>query len=117
MTPHASAAQLAAWLPSGVTVGDTNETLRQLTRASEDIDYVVLAGYAVDTNGLATNARIKQALADAVCAQVEFYIEVGEEGGIDGRARTQTSVSGSSGTRAPSVGPRALHILSVNGLR
>ena len=118
MTSHASAAELAAWLPAGTVVGGnvTAEINRLLERASEDIDYVTTAGYTT-SGGIASDPDIADALSRATCAQVEHYLEVGESNAIDGRARTQVGTRGMGGTNAPSVGPRALHILSVAGLR
>lgn len=118
MTAHATPSQLAAYLPAGTVVGDEAEVLRQLERASEDVDYWTTTPYELDEDtGLAADIDIAAALAKATCAVVEQWLDVDEANSIDGRARTQSSVNGASGTRAPSQAPRALHILNVAGLR
>lgn len=81
------------------------------------MDNTVTLGYSVDaTTGIPDDTDIATALSDAVCAQVEFWAEVGEANDIDGLAGTDVSLSGYSGPRAPKVSPRAFRILQNAGL-
>ena len=118
---YATVTQLNAHLPAAQAV-DTNdatelaEANRLLARASELVDSVVRARYAVDTADAPTDATIAAALTLAVCAQYEQWIEVGEANAIDGLAGTQIAVSGYSGGRAPAVAPRAMAALKAAGL-
>lgn len=114
MDAYATEAQLGEWVGDLVTV--PADAARLLVRASALIDGTVRGQYTVDTAGIPTDADIAQALADAVCAQVEQWIEVGEHNDIDGLAGQQTSVSGYSGPRAPRLAPRALDALANAGL-
>lgn len=113
MAAYATSVELTAWLPSGTTVSDAD---RLLLRASELIDSVVAAPFAIDGDGLPTDADIAGALRDATCAQVEQWLEVGEANDVDGLAGTQVSASGFSGSRAPTLAPRARRILTSAGL-
>lgn len=99
---------------SYVEVIDPDDISRLLARASELVDGAVRQPYTTDDDGLATDADIAAALRDATCAQVEQWIEVGEENAIDGLAGTPRSVGG--GVRAPELSPRALRILLNAGL-
>jgi hypothetical protein len=111
---YATSAELSAFLPAGTTVTDAD---RVLARASERIDGTVMAPFTVDTlTGLPSDPDIAAAMRDATCAQVEQWLEVGEENDIDGLAGTEVSVTGYSGRRAPRVAPRALQILQNAGL-
>lgn len=111
---YATLAQLLEFVTWEAAIPDAE---RQLLRATELIDATVLSAYTIDdTTQLATDTVVAQALADAVCAQVEFWLEVGEEHDIDGLAGTQVSVTGYSGKRAPVVAPRALRFLQAAGL-
>lgn len=111
---YASEAELTAWLPAGTSVDDA---ARLLARASTRIDGVVTAPFDVDPNtDLPTDTDVAAALRDATCAQVEQWLEVGEENDIDGLAGTEVSVQGYSGKRAPKVAPRAFDILQQAGL-
>ena len=125
MTTYATVAQLAAD-PWGLTPPDA---ARLLVRASEVIDQALrTAIYAVDTNGAPTDAAVAQVLADATCAQVEFW-ETGDEeddilGPVQGisLAGMQIQYGGSgavSGGRvSPTyLAPRAHRILVNNGMR
>lgn len=113
-TAYATDSQLDAWLPDGVTA--PTDTDRQLVRASELIDSTVRQPFTLDDDGLPTDPDIASVLADAVCAQVEQWIEVGVDNDIDGLAGQQVSVAGFSGKRAPELCPRAYRILKVAGL-
>ena len=125
MTTYATVEQLAAD-PWGLTPPGA---ARLLVRASEVIDQALrTAVYAVDTNGAPTDAAVIQVLADATCAQVEFWQTGDEEDDILGPvdeislAGMQIQYGGSgvvSGGRvAPTyLAPRAHRILVNAGLR
>lgn len=85
---HATATQLATYL--GVDEQDLTVGARELTRATEVIDEHIVAPY--DTE----DPDVLSALADATCAQVEFWLEVGEEHDIGGQ-RGQVSIGGQGG--------------------
>ncbi|MGD3112629.1 hypothetical protein, partial [Streptomyces sp. YGL11-2] len=119
---YATPEQLAAYL--GEPAPDGAERL--LTRASEDVDSALLtAVYAVDEDGDALDARVRAALADAVCAQVEHWLATGDDGtgagGIwDSVSIGPVSLSGRSG-QPPGAGgvelaPRAARALRRAGL-
>lgn len=114
MTAYASSADLTVWLDSDTTMPDDVDRL--LDRASELIDDVVRQPFTVDTLGNPTDENVQVILQSAVCAQVEQWLEVGEENDVDGLAGTQVSTTGFSGLRAPTLGPRALRILRTSGL-
>lgn len=112
--PLATESDLTDWLPDGTVVTDAP---RLLARASQRIDSAVLAAFDIDiVTALPTDSTVAAALRDATCAQVEQWLEVGEENDIDGLAGTQIAVTGFSGKRAPRIAPRALDILRDAGL-
>lgn len=79
---YATAAQLTAYLGAAAAPADAD---RMLDRASELIDSVLItAVYDVDTAGSPTDVTAIAALADATCAQVEFWLASGEEDDILG---------------------------------
>ncbi|MDT0567916.1 hypothetical protein RM704_10610 [Streptomyces sp. DSM 3412] len=100
-----------------------------LARATEllDSDFLKAAVYAVDGDGMPTDAEVVKAFADAVCAQVEFWGEVGEETDISGPLQGVTigSVSLQYGAGDNRSGPdyyapkliRALQSLPADKLR
>jgi hypothetical protein len=113
--PYAETSDLEAWLGSSRSAPSDAERL--LTRASDLIDSIVVATFAVDaTTKLPTNTDTAAALRDACCAMVEFWLEVGETNDIDGLAGTPVSAGGYSGMRAPANSVRALRILRGAGL-
>ncbi|MFE5996770.1 hypothetical protein ACFQ6C_07730 [Streptomyces sp. NPDC056454] len=59
---------------------------RLLERASEllDSDFLLTAIYDVDDDGMPTHPLVAAGFRDAVCSQVEFWGEVGEETDISG---------------------------------
>lgn len=113
-TPYATVEDLVAWLPADALSG--GDTDRLLLAASRRVDAAVRAPYATDDDDLPTDDRVAAALRDATCAQVEFWLEVGEAADVDGLAGTTYSVPGYSGTRTPKLGPRALDALTSAGL-
>lgn len=85
---------------------------RLLLRASDRIDDAVLAQFSLDTqSGLPTDLTIARTLADATCAQVEFWLEVGEGHDIDGIRGPMQVVGGGSYQAPPDLAPRARSIL------
>jgi hypothetical protein len=114
---HATEAQLVAWLPDG-TAPTGAEATRLLARASQLVDDHVLSGYAVDEFGKPSLLEVRDALRDATCAQVEEWLEVGEENDTAGYpAATSISGTGLSVTHMPAVlAPRARRALRVAGL-
>ncbi|WP_405561914.1 hypothetical protein [Streptomyces sp. NBC_01180] len=99
---------------------------RLLARASEDCDDALLSAvYAVDARGMPTDPAVITALAEAVCAQVEYRQATGDDG--TGAADQWDSVSigpvAMSGHRATphaaggvDLGPRAGRALARAGL-
>lgn len=115
-TAYATLEDLIAFTASG-TLDDLDDPARQLIRASELIDDLVHEPYTVDAEtGIPTNADVAAALADAACAQVEFWSEVSEVHDIDGLAGTPYGVTGYSGQRPGELAPRARRILHAAGL-
>lgn len=112
---YATTADLTTWLgPSRPALTDAE---RLLLRASERIDSIIVASFAIDAvTKLPTDLDTAAALRDACCATVEFWMETGEENDIDGLAGTQVSAGGFSGRRAPRNSPRAIDILRGAGL-
>lgn len=88
---------------------------RLLERASEVMDDLLVASvYAVDTNGNPVLATHIDALRDAVCAQVEWWRETGDELGTTSRysnlhlGPASIQLRGSRNTR---ISPRAITAL------
>lgn len=116
-TSYATAEDLAGWLPAEKMEEVRGNADRLLRRATELIDDHVTYPYRVDdTTKLPTDTTIAGVMRDACCAQVEFWIEVGEENDIDGLAGTQVAVAGYSGPRPPLLGPRTRRILGDAGM-
>ncbi|WP_370420341.1 hypothetical protein AB8O64_19760 [Streptomyces sp. QH1-20] len=119
---YASAEQLAAWTGAPAPPGAE----RLLARASEDIDSALLTSlYPVDEQGDPTDPRIAAALADATCAQTEFWLATGDDGtGASGRWDSVSigpvSLSGRSSAPPAATGvelaPRADRALRRVGL-
>lgn len=112
---YASTSELTAWLPAGVVVADAT---RLLARATEVVDGHVTAAFAVSTStDLPTDSRVAAALRDATCAQVEFWLEVGEDHDVAGMAGRQVSIGHlSMAALPPELAPRARRILAGAGL-
>lgn len=121
---YATYAQLSTWIGSSQTVPAEAEGDRLLARASSLIDRALIAAiYDVDSSGDPTDADVIQALADAACAQVAWWIKTGDELGDDGR---WTSVSigsarlsrgnGNGASTSSRLAPQVLDILITAGL-
>ena len=108
MTVYATADQLAAFLGDDASVDEAD---RLLARASELLDQKILQ--YVDLDDTDTEA----AMANACCAQVEFWLEIGEEHDIEGLADRQVSLGSMSlSALPPELAPRAARFLAPVGL-
>lgn len=120
--PYATPEQLAAWTGNPAPTGAE----RLLARAAEDIDSALLtAVYRVDEDGDPIDTTIAAALADATCAQAEYWIATGDDGtGAAGRWDSVSigpvSLSGRSSSPPAASGvelaPRAGRALRRAGL-
>lgn len=111
MDAYATTDELTAFLGTSATLPDDADRL--LARASELMDRKVRAPFTIDkTTGIPTDPAVATVMADATCAQVEFWIETGEHHDIDGLAGTNVNVAGYTGERSPELAPRAERILS-----
>lgn len=81
---YATPEQYTAWTGQQTPPADID---RLLARASEDVESaLVTAVYCTDALGMPTETTVIQALADAVCAQVEYQQATGDDGtGAAGR--------------------------------
>lgn len=105
---YATAAEYETW--SGQSAPADVERL--LVRASELLDATVTTPFVVDSDTeLPDDADEAEAMREAACAQVRFWVETGEEHDIDGLAGTAASIGGVSGVRPPVVAPQAVRIL------
>ncbi|ELP64169.1 hypothetical protein PV735_05280 [Streptomyces turgidiscabies] len=79
---YATTTQLANFLHAAPPL----DAVKLLERATDllDSDFLGPAVYDVDDDGMPTDAEVIEAFAEAVCAQVEFWGEVGEETDISG---------------------------------
>jgi hypothetical protein len=119
---YASVAQYRSW--SGDTWTPDRRITIALQRATEDIDMaLVSAVYRVDADGMPQDASVASVFMRATCAQCQYVIAHNDDAGVKGEYAS-TSIAGVSATRAqsmqgralPSVAPRALEILRVNGV-
>ncbi|WP_030383606.1 hypothetical protein [Streptomyces sp. NRRL S-241] len=119
--PYATPEQLAAWTGQPAPA----DAERLLARAGEDIDSALLTAiYRVDEDGDPLDPKVRTALANATCAQVEFQLAAGDDGtGAGGQWDSVSigpvSLSGrSSRTAAAGVelAPRADRALRRAGL-
>lgn len=127
MTAFATAADLAGdpdtgqvpWLSAAHLEQLGDDVERVLQRASEVVAEAATAGYLADLDGAPVHTWDADALRDATCAQVEQWLEVGEENDIAGYSRgTSIGVAGGLNLSAlPSIlAPRARRILRAAGL-
>lgn len=76
MEPHATLAQLETYLGEAPPASGA----RLLQRATELIDSHVFGHYDIDSvTELPTETKVIQALRDATCAQVEWWLATGDE--------------------------------------
>jgi len=101
------------WLSDAQLALIAGDEDRILMRATEVVADAVTTGYYVDGAGNATDSEVGDALRDACCAQVEQWLEVGEENDIAGYPRgSGFSVGGLNISALPPVlAPRAKRIL------
>jgi hypothetical protein len=96
-----------------------------LARASRFMENRVfrLCWYEVDADGYPSNTVVKQAFADAVCAQVQWWDETGDELGTAGRwssvklGSLALSGTGSSPGNSGAVGGREVAETALEALR
>lgn len=122
MAAYATAAQLATYTGQPVTADDD----RQLNNATTFVKSKLIgAYYATDSSGNPLDATMIQALADATCAQVEYWRTTGDEFGIaeDFESIVIGSVSLNRGGKAatqkprgPIFAPKAIQHLRLSGL-
>lgn len=91
---------------------------RLLARASELLDSKVRATFNVGDDDLPTNTTIAEALRDACCAQVEYWLEaVGEEHDLEGMGSKQVAIGHlRMDELPPELAPRAFRFLDNAGL-
>lgn len=94
---YATVAELEAY--AGITPDDAE---RLLTRASAMLDAGPLyaAVYDVDANGAPTDPVVIAALRDAVCAQVQWWDELGDSVGAAGAGWGAVAIGGLSMSRS-----------------
>lgn len=119
MDPYADEDQLADYLVGGdyedvTPEGDAAE--RILLRASEVVQWASVGTY--DPDDVDLPETVPEALRDATCAQVEQWLEVGEEIDIGGWNRSQGVKYGAVALDSlPSIlAPRAARILDAEGI-
>lgn len=123
---YATRAALSTWVGTSQTLPTDTEQDRLLERASQDIDLLLItAVYDVDSGGNPTDSDVAEALSDATCAQVEWWLEIGDEMGAAsawddvaiGSVRLgRGNGSGGDGASTPPVAPRAAQRLQLAGL-
>lgn len=116
LPPYATPEQLAAWLEVAADALPAGHT-RLLKRATELVEGYVLAGYSTTATGAPRDEDVAAWLADAACAQVEYWLLVSEEHGVAGVTSGTMSAGGVSHDMPGLAGPRVLAILDRAGLR
>jgi hypothetical protein len=117
---YATTEQLAAWLPDDADAELISDRLLQ--RASELLDDYIRQPFALVTDtedadyGRPSDAELRQLLADACCAQVEFWGNVGEDHDIEGLGGQSVSIMSYSGPLPDELSPRARRLLAQGGL-
>lgn len=128
MQAYATAEQLGSWLdPTSSTPADVADAYaarfgdstpeRVLLRATEVVEGAVLSGYTVDANGAPLDDDVAAWLADACCAQVEYWGLVSEQHDVAGVTTGTMSAGGVTHDMPQTVAPRALRVLDLAGLR
>ncbi|TFV91404.1 hypothetical protein [Blastococcus sp. CT_GayMR16] len=125
MRPFATADDLAgtepgqvAWLTADQLTAIGDDADRILLRATELIAEHTTTGWTLNTDGDPAVTEVREALRDATCAQVEQWLEVGEENDVAGYSRgAAMGVGGVNLSSLPSIlAPRARRILRLSGL-
>lgn len=118
---YATSSDLAGWL--GAT--PPGDAARLLARASELLDAALIGVvYPVDDDGNPTRPDHQATFRKAVCAQVEWWIETGDETGAAGQYSSVSigsvglvrANSATTGRPPGRLCPRALDVLRVAGL-
>lgn len=117
---YASLHQLAIYLDEAPPTG----ARRLLVRASRKVDDMLrTAVYAVDAAGLPTDPAVATALAEATCAQVAWWSELGDDtgsGAVAALAGSQIGTvklgTGAGGAGLPECAPDAVQVLRRAGL-
>lgn len=116
---YATTAQLAVYLDDAPPEG----AHRLLRKASRKVDELLLTAiYPVDTTGLPTDTDVAAALAEATCAQAEWWGETGDSGtgAIAALAGSQIGSvkigTGVTGQGIPEYAPDAVSALRRAGL-
>lgn len=113
---YATAAQLADYLDEA----PPSNARRLLRRASQMVDDALLTAiYRVDAAGMPVDAPVAAALAEACCAQVEWWGEIGDTAGsgavatLAGARIGTVQLPGKAGTGdgIPDLAPAALAVL------
>jgi hypothetical protein len=106
----ATTEELAAYLGIAEEALPDN-AVRLLARASEAVAYMMQSNY------ISTNAAHVESAMKATCAQVEYWIENGENIGM-AKSFSLGDLSMSFGEKGPSMlAPRAIQYLNYEGLR
>lgn len=104
---------------------DLKEIAKLLRRSSGVIEILTrTAVYETDDEGLPTDIDVQDAMRDAVCAQVAYFLETGDASGAAAAAPASSIGSLSLGGKAQAgrdlqesrYSPEAIEILSVAGL-
>jgi len=111
---YATTSQLADWLGESATALP-DDAARLLERASETVEGYCYAGYAADRDGNPTDPDERAFLADAACAQVEFWMLVSEQHGVAGVTTGTLSAGGISHDMPGELAPRARQALDRGG--
>lgn len=117
---YATVNDLQVYLGAEATMPSDEEAARMLARASEHLDgLLAYARYQTDTSGKPTDAKIAAAIKVATCAQVEQWLEVGEDHPIAGfPSDTSMTRSKTSESKRPAFyAPRAIALLQRAGIR
>jgi hypothetical protein len=117
-TPYAAAPDVVTWVGAGQTLPVTAEVTRLIRNACLLVDAILIGvAYPTDVNGNPTDAATIQAFNDATCAQVEYWVQSGDEFG-DAHDIASYSIEGEAVQyrRSPSrLAPRAAEVLRVAG--
>ena len=110
MTAYATPEQLTDWMGEQTVPDDAG---RLLERASELVDEAIVVPFDPDDE---TTAK---ALADAACAQVEWWAEVGEDADVEGQVQSAQigNVQLGFGAGANRVAPAVVSRRTLRALR
>jgi hypothetical protein len=113
MAAHATIDELENYI--GTTAPDDADRLLQ--RASELVDTRVFGFYEIDSvTDLPADARVREALRDATCAQVEWWLATGDEKEATARFAFPGIGSLNLRTTGRRIAPRAADHLRLAGL-